>query len=330
MKKLLIITFLTAFVSISYSQVNSISGSGTNKMNSVIEYSVIRDAPEYANNIIISLYPLYFNYYQSLITLGPAGELHYNLKNIVTLNVLLKKALIELPHNIPEPDLYDLSPAGNRSKMTHIDLSLDFTFLKNFSDKKKMLWGGKLNFKQMFSFGIRAGYQYISNPYRPSDYNCSGYNISDPLKAEKTLSGGSHNMLMYYSHIISFGLSAKRTANFSIQIKDKEKKNNHKRLDEAYIDIFFDPSMKFGDINRIDSMVNGTYIPAEHTYHITSGDKTKWGFRVGCMFYPLAIAGSCYGLEAGILPGPTGGSTKNAYILVRIGVGFSANLFNRP
>jgi hypothetical protein len=330
MKKLITVLCITCCIYGSYGQVNSISGSGNNT-NRVVKYSVIRDAPEYANNLNIVLLTPYFHYSSYGENLGLGANICYNFKNIATLNLLFKKGLVNFPLKDPEPGLNDITPAGNKSKMTHIDFTLDCSFAKYISDKKKMIWNGEINFKQMFRFAIRAGYQYISNLYVIDDYEIRGYNISDPAKTEINLYHDGANQLMCTNHIVSLGFSAKRTSNFVIQIEDKNGKNSFQRLDEAYVDILFSPSIKLKDVNRIDSLYNSPQnAELVNTYHINSGKKLNWGFRAGYTHYPLSLAGFFYGLEAGIQPGPTAGIGKNGYILAKIGVSFSANLFNRP
>jgi len=329
MRKLLFFLSFVLTKTIVTGQVNSISGS-TNRLNNVVQYRVIRDAPDYANNLLAMLYIPYFQYNASPRSLGIAAEINYCLKNTLALNFMIKKGLKEFPLRTPEPDLYDITPDGNKSKMLNLDLNLDYSFAKHFSDKKKLLWGGWINFKQMFRFGIRAGYQYYATPYNAQNYVFKGYNTSDPKKTEKDLNQGNFNQMMSYSHIVSLGFSAKRTSNFVIQIENKDRENSYRMLDFAYMDILFAPAIKFGDVTRIDSLTYRPNTPIIYTYHITSGKLVKWGFRAGYMYYPLSIAGFCYGAEIGLMPGPSSDTFNNGYILAKIGVAFSANIYNRP
>lgn len=330
MKKYIVFCLISILFSYSYGQINSIGGNRGNS-NRVIKYSVIRDAPEYANNLNIIMFAPYFHYSRTGKSLGLGGGINFNLKNFVALEFLLKKGLVSFPLKDPENFKGNITPAGNKSSMLHLDVVFDFTFAKHISDRKKLLWNGEISFKQMFRFGIRAGYQYLSSPYDMNNYNMKGYDINSAIKTEADLSQDGYTRFMGSNHIVSLGFSAKRTSNFIIQIEDKKGENSFQRLDEAYIEVLFSPSARFGDINRVDSTnfgpLNQTII---NTYHITDAGMQKWGFRMGYMHYPLNVFNWCYGAEMGIMPGPGSNTFENLYILVKVGILFSANVFNRP
>ncbi len=329
---------LSLFITLLY---NSALFSQINQRSRIKNYTVIKDHPEYANNFMFSVYPFLDKRTSNIrdLGIGFGGELFYSFKNRIALDFKIRNNLKE-PY--PENEFDGVNDVCTIDKSKQILLGTNITyFFKNIISEKMRnhrasmfnsnAVTAKMSSKVMYQFGVRVGYEYCSSIFL-INYNgidLKGIDINDVNKTIIIFPTSENALIKTYTHSVSLGFAFRRVSNFEIQIERRPKTGKYTKSSDYYFDITYAPSVTYSNINKIDSISSDNKTKYINTYDINSLAFSKMGFRLGANFYKLKTASLRLGAEVGAFPGGEHFFSRT-YIIVKVGLNISANLFNKP
>jgi hypothetical protein len=306
-------------------------------------YSVRGNDPENAANLIVTVNPVYANFYTLNINLGYDFNVNYRMNNKIALSGFYSKSYLDrfektngnssVYHGFADEEQLGVTNYGfggvfffkNDLKQVEEEVTLKSTNNGSVTTRYIM----KIPAKRLQLFGLRGGYEVFNSPIHSGNGNIDfiAYPAPDSSGQAQSLGSGSFSTMMY-SGTLNIGICRTKISNLFIDVNGYGERQATS-VNELYIDVMYATKLTFADmLISYQSWNNsgGAFFDQYQPYVVDNTLKSKLGFRIGYSSYAndKFTAFGNFNIEAGMRPGPKAGG--NFYLMLKFGLNYAAHV----
>ncbi len=303
-------------------------------------YKLIRNDPEGAKNLHVTVSPFFFDL---SVFNGAAGAdlgAYYNFNNKFAVHGAYQYALYYDNGSENVINSYTsntgVSASGN-SPFRNIQFGGTYFFFsqlksvtENITVKSESSGRVTTNYyipvpaDELTMYGARLGFHSLRSNISAGSGNTVGFvAIPKDGSPNRVYDYGNYSTMMGMN-MINLGVSRTTVTDILIDVTDIGERES-KGKSEVYLDLLYAPAIVYSDmlIQGSNSSGSNEIITANVN---DSTARSRFGIRAGYNTYSTSVVGLNYGIEGGLRPGPGSSALNLIYLNVRIAVSLNAKL----